>query len=89
MINKKGKSIKDSSTNINIQAHANWQSIFMARSGGYSSKRICGFIGFFICVGLLVAAFIMDKEVPTFADMVIISSASLIGVDAFRGIISR
>lgn len=89
MINRKGKKIKDFHNQQNIFPHANWQSIFMAKSGGFSSKRIAGFIGFFVCIGLLIAAFIMEREVPNFGDMVIVTSASLLGIDAFRGIFSR
>lgn len=89
MINKKGKEVKPRTHDININPHANWQSIFMAKSGGFSSKRIAGFIGFFVCVGLLIAAFILEREVPTFGDMVIVTSASLLGLDSFRGIFSR
>jgi len=65
------------------------KSIFFARSGGFSSKRVCGVFGFFVSLGLVIAAFIFDKEVPEFADMIIITSSSLIGVDAFRGIFSK
>lgn len=89
MINKKGKKIKNPQNQVDIFPHANWQSIFMAKSGGFSSKRIAGFIGFFVCIGLLISAFITGKEVPAFGDMVIVTSASLLGIDAFRGIFSR
>ena len=89
MINRKGNKMKDLSNQRNVFPHANWQSIFMAKSGGFSSKRICGVVGFLVCIGIFIAAFILEKEVPTFGDMVIVTSASLIGVDAFRGIFSR
>ena len=64
-------------------------SMFLAKSGGLSSKRICGIFGYFICLGLLVAAFVLEKKVPDFADMLLITSTSLLGVDAFKGIFSR
>ena len=75
--------------NKNKQQKPSWITIFMAKSGGISSKRLLGVVGFFLCLGLLLAAFIMEREVPTFADMVLIASSSLVGVDAFRGIFSR
>lgn len=74
---------------IKQSSKPSWITIFMARSGGISSKRLLGVVGFFICLGLLLAAFILEKEVPTFADMVLVASTSLVGVDAFRGIFSR
>jgi hypothetical protein len=61
----------------------------MARSGGWSSKRFLGVLGFITSLTLLISAFIMDKEVPKFADMVLIASSSLVGVDAFRGIFTK
>lgn len=71
------------------QPNFDWRTIFVARGGGFSSKRVLGVFGFITCVALLIAGFIMDKEVPQFADMVIVTSSSLIGIDAFRGIFSR
>lgn len=68
---------------------SDWKTIFIAHGGGFSSKRIVGVIGAFICFGMLIAAFIMEKEVPQFADMVIVTSTSLLGVDAFRGVFSK
>ena len=73
----------------NKQPNFDWRTIFVANAGGFSSKRVLGVFGFLTCLGLLISGFIMDKEVPQFADMVIITSSSLIGIDAFRGIFSR
>ena len=42
-----------------------------------------------ICLVLLVFAFIMDKEVPDFAELVYITSASLLGLDNVTGIFSK
>jgi len=61
----------------------------LANSGGLSSKRILGVLGYIVCLGLLVASFILEKDVPDFSDMVLIASTSLIGVDSFRGIFSK
>lgn len=91
---KKEETTQKKSTNcgknsLNVPDKISWKTIFMAKSGGFSSKRICGIVGFFVCIGIFIAAFIMNREVPTFGDMIIVTSASLIGVDAFRGIFSR
>lgn len=65
------------------------RTMFLANSGGLSSKRILGVIGFLVCIGLLIFAFILEKEVPSFADMVLVASSSLIGVDSFKNIFSK
>ena len=59
-----------------------WRTIFLKNRGGFSSKRILSIIGFLTCVGLLIAAFILDKEVPEFAETMLICCISLYGVDA-------
>ncbi len=59
-----------------------WITIFVKDSGGLSSKRILSIIGFLTCVGLLIAAFILDKEVPDFAETLLICCVSLYGVEA-------
>lgn len=66
-----------------------WKTIFQANSGGFSSKRVLGALGMSICLILLVFAFIMDKEVPDFAELVYITSASLLGLDNVTGIFSK
>jgi hypothetical protein len=42
-----------------------------------------------ICLILLVAAFILDKEVPDFAELVYITSASLMGLDNVTDIFKK
>lgn len=66
-----------------------WKSIFIAHSGGFSSKRVFGAIGMMICLVLLVAAFIMDKSVPDFAELVYVTSASLMGLDNVTDIFKK
>lgn len=66
-----------------------WKSIFQANSGGFSSKRVFGALGMLICLGLLIAAFITQKELPDFTEIVYITSASLLGLDNVTGIFSK
>lgn len=66
-----------------------WKSIFIAHSGGFSSKRVFGAVGMMICLVLLVAAFIMDKSVPDFAELVYVTSASLMGLDNVTDIFKK
>jgi len=40
------------------------RTIFLANSGGLSSKRILGVFGFLVCLILLVISFILEREVP-------------------------
>ena len=66
-----------------------WKSIFQANSGGFSSKRVFGALGMIICLGLLIAAFITQKALPDFTEIVYITSASLLGLDNVTGIFSK
>ena len=58
-----------------------WRTIFLKNSGGISSKRVIALIGVGICFGLLIAAFVNEKEIPEFAEVVFIGCLSLYGVD--------
>ena len=58
-----------------------WRTIFIRNSGGFSSKRILSVIGFLTCVGILIAAFITQKEVPDFAEIMLVCCISLYGID--------
>lgn len=58
-----------------------WRTIFLKNSGGISSKRVIALLGVTICFGLLIAAFITEKPVPEFADVVFIGCLSLYGVE--------
>ncbi len=66
-----------------------WKTIFQANSGGFSSKRVFGALGMLICLGLLVASFIVDKPVPDFAELVYVTSASLLGLDNVTDIFKK
>lgn len=63
--------------------------MFMANSGGLSSKRICGLLGFIISIIIFIAAFILGKEVPEFGDMIIIMSSSLLGISSVENIFQK
>lgn len=66
----------------NHKSRYDWRTIFLRNSGGLSSKRILSIIGFLTCVGVFIAAFILDKEVPEFGDTLLICCISLYGVEA-------
>lgn len=56
-------------------------SVFLKNSGGVSSKRVIAVIGCFVCFGLLIAAFITQKPVPNFGEIIFIGCLSLYGVE--------
>lgn len=64
----------------------NFKSIFLATKGSISSKRVCGVIGWFVCVGILIYCTVMVIQAPVFADAVLIATAALLGVDSITGI---
>ena len=66
-----------------------WKSIFQAHSGGFSSKRVFGALGMMICLGLLIAGFITEKPIPDFAELIYVTSASLLGLDNVTDIFKK
>ena len=66
-----------------------WKTIFQAHSGGFSSKRVFGALGMVICLSLLIASFIINRPVPDFAELVYITSASLMGLDNVTDIFKK
>ena len=65
------------------------KSIFLAQQGSISSKRICGVIGWFVCLGILIYCTIAVIQAPVMIDTVIISSTALLGVDSIANIWKR
>ena len=63
-----------------------WRTIFLKNSGGISSKRFCGLLGWICCLGILIAGFITTKEVPQYAELIAVTSASLLGIDSVTSI---
>ena len=47
----------------------------------FSSKRLLSIIGFLTCICIFIAAFILDKEVPEYGDILLICSVSLFGIE--------
>ena len=66
---------------MEIKSKFDWRTIFIANSGGLSSKRIISIFGMLTCIGIFIAAFITGKDVPEFGDAILISCISLYGVD--------
>ena len=67
----------------------NWRTIFLKDSGGLSSKRICGFLGWICCLVIFILGFSLEKEIPDYGELLAITSASLLGIDSITSIWSK
>ncbi len=59
--------------------------IFNSHSG-VSSKRICGVIGWLICMGVLIYCTINSIQAPIIMDTVLWCCIGLLGIDSVTGI---
>jgi len=75
--------------NHNVKRNVPLKTIFFANSGGYSSKRISGILGWLVSLIIFIWAFFAAKEVPEFGDLVIIMSSSLLGIDSVTQIFQK
>lgn len=69
-----------------INKNFDWRTIFLKNSGGISSKRVCGILGWLCCLSLLTFGFFMEKEIPGYAELIAVTSASLLGIDSVTSI---
>ena len=67
--------------NQKIKKIPTWYTIFQKNSGGFSSKRILSIIGVITCIGIFIAAFILEKDVPEFGETLLMGCISLYGID--------
>ena len=59
-----------------------FRTIFQAKSGGFSSKRVCGFLGWIVIMFCCIWCVIKGTDAPDFITELIIGCASLLGVDS-------
>ena len=59
--------------------------IFQSRSG-VSSKRVCGFLGWLVCLFICVWCTICVTAAPQIVEILFICSTSLLGIDSVTGI---
>lgn len=59
--------------------------IFKSRSG-VSSKRICGFLGWVVCLFICMWCTICVIPAPEIVEILFICSTSLLGIDSITGI---
>lgn len=58
-----------------------FQKIFMSRSG-VSSKRIAGFLGWLVCLFVVLYCTILCIQAPLIAEVLFYCSSGLLGIDA-------
>ena len=66
-----------------------FRTIFQAKSGGFSSKRVCGFLGWIVIMFCCIWCVIKGTDAPDFITELIIGCASLLGVDSIGNAISE
>lgn len=59
--------------------------MFTAHSG-LSSKRVCGFLGWIVCLFICIYCTVLVITAPEIIDMLFICSTSLLGIDSITGI---
>ena len=62
------------------------KSILSSTAGSISSKRLCGIIGWLVCLGIGIYCTINIIQAPMLIDSILIGSAALLGVDSVTGI---
>lgn len=62
------------------------KSIFLNQPNSISSKRICGVLGWLLCLGVLWYCTYKEIQAPVMIDTIIISSTALLGVDSITNI---
>lgn len=63
-----------------------WRTVFLKNSGGISSKRVCGLLGWITCICIFICGFIMDKDIPEYGEIIAITSATMLGIDCVTSI---
>lgn len=64
-----------------MRASEYFQKIFMSRSG-VSSKRIAGFLGWLVCLFIVIYCTILCIQAPVIAEVLFYCSSGLLGIDA-------
>ena len=62
------------------------KSILSSSKGSISSKRVCGVIGWIVCLGIGIYCTVKVIQAPLLIDSILIGSATLLGVDSITGI---
>ena len=74
---------------LKISQKIPFRTIFQAKSGGFSSKRVCGFLGWIVIMFCCIWCVIKGTDAHDFITELIIGCASLLGVDSIGNAISE
>ena len=61
-------------------------SIFLNQPNSISSKRICGALGWLLCLVILGYCTFKQAQAPVMIDSIVIASTTLLGVDSIANI---
>lgn len=64
-------------------------SIFLNQPNSISSKRICGALGWLLCLVILGYCTFKQVQAPVMIDSIVIASTTLLGVDSIMNIWKR
>lgn len=53
---------------------------------GISSRRVCGLLGWLLCLGVLVYCTVTSKQAPVMIDTIVWCCMGLLGIDSVTGI---
>ena len=62
------------------------KSIFLNQPNSISSKRICGVLGWLLCLVILGYCTFKQVQAPVMIDSIVIASTTLLGVDSIANI---
>lgn len=64
----------------------NWFKEIFTKQGVMSSKRVCGVLGFLVCLGILIYCTVKIVQAPEMIDTFLVSCMSLLGIDSVTDI---
>lgn len=64
----------------------NIKTVFLADSGGLSSKRICGVLGWIVCLGIAIYCTIAVIQAPLILETILWCCMGLLGIDSVTSI---
>lgn len=62
------------------------KTMFLADSGGLSSKRICGVIGWMVCLGIAIYCTVVVIQAPLIIETILLCCMGLLGIDSITNI---
>ena len=60
--------------------------LMITSHSGISSKRVCGVLGWLVCLSINIGCAIANIEAPKVTDTVLICCMGLLGIDSVTGI---